>query len=756
MMPYLQQRFSLILSCVLITASFHCSIAQNSKIRWTDHFSYANVLQIKEINGYIFAASENGLFSYDPNSGELEKNSKVDDLNDVDITSFNYSNELEMMMIGYRSGEMDFLTPDENRNLLEIPLHQFFTGSKQVNHMVSEGKTAIISGEFGLATFDLEAFEFLETCYFNMGGNYFGVKQTALLDGVIYAASDQGVFRHPLNEFITNFIAWEQIQALPTTAFQKIIQFQQQLFVADQQNVYRFDGDTWQLFGNFPNLKDLTVNDGVLSIVQSNTVRNYNENLGLIDTQNFTQNLNTALKIGNQTYGGSTLYGLILGNQEILPDGPYNNKSWSVTAHQKKLWIAPGGINNFNSPSSNPDGFYHFDGMKWTHHLSQEMLNAKDIVDIEVNPKDPTEWYVSSWMEYISWDEKILKIGMFQYKNGQMTKHYNLDNSSLKHRHRIAGSAFDDMGNLWVGQTAATDYGDDAMLHKKTPAGTWKSIRLLAANGNPGARKPFVYNEHAFMALPRQTSGLKMTDMNQVWTVDESANRGALPSSEVIAAAIDKRGTLWIGTTLGIRILYNPIETIKTANFETQPVIIEQNGIPEALLTNVQINDIAIDGANQKWIATETGGVYCVSADGTKTIHYFSKENSPLPANKINKISIDTSTGEVYFATDKGVVSYRSDTVEGGDSFGDVYAYPNPVRPGFQGEVTIKGLPIDADVRIVDVVGNLIYQTKATGSVAKWDTKNFKGKPVASGIYLVLMTNKDVTESKQTKIAIVR
>ena len=196
MMPYLQQRFSLILSCVLITASFHCSIAQNSKIRWTDHFSYANVLQIKAINGYIFAASENGLFSYDPNSGELEKNSKVDDLNDVDITSFNYSNELEMMMIGYRSGEMDFLTPDENRNLLEIPLHQFFTGSKQVNHMVSEGKTAIISGEFGLATFDLEAFEFLETCYFNMGGNYFGVKQTALLDGVIYAASDQGVFRH--------------------------------------------------------------------------------------------------------------------------------------------------------------------------------------------------------------------------------------------------------------------------------------------------------------------------------------------------------------------------------------------------------------------------------------------------------------------------------------------------------------------------------------------------------------------------------
>lgn len=755
MIAYFHKRLPNVLSLILSSCVFLSLMAQNSKIRWTDYFSYTNVLHIKEINGLIFCATDNGLFSYDPQNGELQKNSKVDQLNDVSITAFNYSPDLDMIMVGYHSGEIDFLLPNSGVNLLEIPLHQFFTGAKQVNHIAYEGTTAIISGEFGLATFDLESFEFMETCYFNLGGDYFASKQSAVLDGVIYSASDQGVFSHPLNEFITNFLAWEQQQGLPATPFQKIVRFQHQLFAASHHNVYRFDGNNWQLFGNFPNLKDITVNNNVLSIVQMNSIRNYDENLNPIDSQTFTQNLNTALKINNQNYGGSETNGLIIGNQEIHPDGPYNNNSWSVTNSQGKIWIAPGGINNFNSPQGNADGFYYFDGMTWTHHLSSEMLNAKDIVDIEVNPKDPTEWYISSWFEYPSWSDKNPKIGMFRYKNGQMVQHYNSDNSPLEFRERIAGTFIDESGNLWIGQTIATE-SEDAMIHKKTPSGSWSSIKLLATNKNPGARKPFVYNQHAFMALPRLSSGLKMTDMKNVWTVDGSANRGNLPSAEIPAAAIDQNGVLWIGTTLGLRVLYNPIETIKTANFETQPVIIEQNGIPEALLTNVQINDIVIDGANQKWIATESGGVYCVSSNGTKTIHHFSKENSPLPANKVNKISIEKTTGEVFFATDKGLVSYRSDTVEGGDSFGDVYTYPNPVRPGFQGEVTIKGLPIDADVRIVDIVGNLVYQTKAVGSIAKWDTKNFKGKAVASGIYLVLMTNKDASESKQTKIAIVR
>lgn len=736
----------------LICPAFFC-LAQNTT-RWEDHFSYNNIRHIWEINGFIFCSAENGLFSYDPNSGEIEKISKVNDLNDVGVSAFSYSPELELLLVGYERGEMDMLGPDENHNLLEIPLHQSYTGSKIVNHIFPYQNTAVISGEFGLATFSLEEFEFMETTYFSQTGVYFGVKESAVLDGVIYAASDKGIFTHTLDEFIANFVSWQQPEGMPTTPFQQIVVFQNNLVAATNGNVYRFDGSNWTSFGNFPGLRDLSVNGNVLSITQPNSVTNYNESFGIIEAVSFTQNLNTALKAGNITYGGSSLFGLINGLSEIVPDGPYNNKSYSVNALGDQIWIAPGGVNNYNTPQSNADGFYHFNGTQWIHNTSEEMLGAKDIIDIEINPNDSTEIYVSPWFEHPSWSQADVHIGMFKFKNGQMVEHYNSENSGIKFRERIGGSFMDEEGNLWISQSYV-EVGGRSYAIRKSASGSWDAIDLQA-NETAGARKPLVYQGFAFMPLPRQASGLKVTDMQTVYTINSQPNTGNLPSSEVLTAAIDLDGSLWIGTTLGLRVLYNPIQAIQSEGFQAEPVIIEQNGIPEAVLTDVAVNDIQVDGANQKWVATDSGGVYCFSEDGTETVYHFTAENSPLPSNRVNKIKVELASGVVYFATDKGLVSFRSDAVTAGDSFGDVYSYPNPVRPGFNGLVTIKGLPNDADVRIVDVVGNLIFKTKASGGVAKWDTKNMKGKPVASGIYLVLMTNRDGSENKQTKIAIVR
>lgn len=728
--------------------------AQTNTTRWEDYFSYAQIRHIHEINGLIFCSAENGLFSYDPNSGEIDKISKVTDLNDVDVTAFAKSPEMELLMVGYRSGEMDILRTEENDNILEIPLHQGYTGSKQVNHISTYESTAIISGEFGLASFDLEDVEFMETVYFNQNSTYFGVKESVVLDGIIYAASDKGIFTHVLDEFIANFITWQQPQGLPTTAFQHIIVFEGNLVASTGTSVYRFDGNNWTSFGNFPNLKTFNVNENVLSIIQNNTISNYNTDFSLLETLNFSEQLNTGIKVGNQTFGGSMLFGLVRDNSYILPDGPYNNKSWSVNSYQEEIWIAPGGMSNFNAPLQNKDGFYHFDGTQWYQIKSEDILNAKDVVDIEINPNDPTEMYVSTWFEHPSWNEQNIHIGILHFKNDQLINHYNSENSGLKFRERIGGSVFDDKGNLFIGQSYVGNEGKTYMVRKKAGGG-WDGIDLNAGKANAGALKPIYYDGFVWMALPRD-GGIRATDMQSVYLITSNPIKGNLPSNLVLALEVDKSGTLWIGTELGLRILYNPVQSIQMDAFETQPIIIIQNGLPEALLNDVQINSIKADGGNQKWVGTESSGVFYFSEDGTETIHHFTSGNSPLPSNKVNNIHVENSTGVVYFATDKGVVSYRSDAVEVGDSFGDVYSYPNPVRPGFTGDVTIKGLPMDADVRIVDVTGNLIHKTTARGGVAKWNTKNMKGKPVASGIYLVLMTNQDASESKQTKIAIVR
>src|SRR5690554_531055 len=188
---------------------------QGTNTRWQDHFSYNNIRHVWEINGLIFCSAENGLFSYDPGSGEIQKISKANELNDVGITAFNYNPDNEIIFVGYERGELDILAPGENHNFLEIPLHQGYTGSKSVNHILTYQNTAIISGEFGIASFSLEDFEFMETAYFIIGGNYYGVNESAVLDGVIYTAGNGGIYHHPLDDFIANFTSWEQPQGIP-------------------------------------------------------------------------------------------------------------------------------------------------------------------------------------------------------------------------------------------------------------------------------------------------------------------------------------------------------------------------------------------------------------------------------------------------------------------------------------------------------------------------------------------------------------
>lgn len=726
---------------------------QSTSTRWQDHFSYNNIRHIWEINGLIFCSAENGLFSYDPGSGEIQKISKANELNDVGITAFNYNPENQIIFVGYEKGELDILAPEENHNFLEIPLHQGYTGSKAVNHIQTYQNTAIISGEFGVASFSLEDFEFMETTYFIIGGNYYGVNESAVLDGIIYTAGNGGVYTHALDEFIANFTSWEQPQGIPNSPYQEIVAFNGNIVASTWGDVYRFDGNNWAFLGSFPALRDLNVNGDVLTISQVNQASNYDTNFNLLETVSFTQELNTALKSGNITYGGTKTDGLVTGLNKILPDGPYNNKSWSVTAYNQQVWIAPGGMNNFNTPQVNQDGYFHFDGSSWIHVKSEEMLNAKDIVHLEVNPSNPSEVYVSSWFEHPSWGGgESIHIGMFKMVNNVMANHYNSENSGLKYRERIGGSKLDEQGNLWVAQGFVNQGG--AGLAKRTASGSWSYVNLGPGSG---ALRPIVYNDFAFVPSPRSLGGgLYVSNMETVYRISSASNSGNLPTNYVLCAAVDESGVLWIGTELGLRILYNPIEAVQSGNFETQPIVIEQNGLPEALFMDTQLNDIEVDGANRKWVATETSGAFYLSESGEETVFHFTSSNSPLPSNNVVDIHVDPLTGVVYFATDRGVVSYRSDAVDVGDSFGDVYAYPNPVRPSFGGKVVIKGLPNDADVRIVDVVGNLIYKTKAAGGVAEWDTKNMKGKPVASGIYLVLMTNRDASENKQTKIAIVR
>jgi hypothetical protein len=235
------------------------------------------------------------------------------------------------------------------------------------------------------------------------------------------------------------------------------------------------------------------------------------------------------------------------------------------------------------------------------------------------------------------------------------------------------------------------------------------------------------------------------------------SDSGNLPIQDARTVVIDKRNQLWIGTRKGLRVLPSIDRFSQDGQISTNAIIIEdEDGVAQELLYEQAVNDICVDGANNKWIGTVDSGVFMVSSDGQETIHHFTTSNSPLPSNAVNDIEINGTTGEVYIATDKGLVSFKGVNTDPKDNLSNVYVYPNPVRPGFSGTVKIANLVDKANVKIADIAGNLVFEKIAEGGTVEWDTTAFGKYRVASGVYMIFIATDDGSETKVKKVMVVR
>ena len=247
--------------------------------------------------------------------------------------------------------------------------------------------------------------------------------------------------------------------------------------------------------------------------------------------------------------------------------------------------------------------------------------------------------------------------------------------------------------------------------------------------------------------------------------LNTESTKGSLPDLSVRTLAVDRNNRIWIGTQKGL-VVFTGAESLFEADiYDAEPVIIDDNGVPKKLLGDQPVNSIAIDGAENKWFGTDTGGALGTNPSGSQTLYNFNKDNSPLPSNSVLKIKIDNSMGKVYFATDKGIVAFNSEVAPFGDALEEVYAYPNPVKKEHE-FVTIDGrngthLPKGTNVKILDIAGRLVHETNVDigqeirGGKVIWNKTNLRGRKVASGVYIVLLTSPDKSETASTKIAVI-
>lgn len=450
----------------------------------------------------------------------------------------------------------------------------------------------------------------------------------------------------------------------------------------------------------------------------------------------------------------------------LKPGGPKYNYFWFMNFTNNQLYTCGGGFGHGNINPLRPGTVQVLNGDEWTVYeddlSSKTGLMYRDINAVDVDPLDPTHVFAGG------------RNGLYEFRNGKFVKFYNSDNSLITDHNNnkdyeiIGGLKFDKEGNLWMVNPHSSH---NQSLIEYTKDGEWVSFHNEKLYDNEKKQSLsgmeclmfdsrgylwFVNNYWTNCAFFRyQPSTNTLTRFENLANQD-GTNIGG---TAVQCLAEDKDNNIWIGTTNKTFIL-NAQDANSDAAVFTQVKVPRNDGTNTAdyLLDGLSFTAIAVDGANRKWFATKGAGVYLISADNLTEIHHFTQENSKLLSNNIESMAINDKTGEVFFGTDKGLCSYMSDASTSNDEMNkdNVYAYPNPVRPEYTGNINIMGLSMNADVKIVTSNGTLVNQGRSNGGTYIWNGKDLKGKNVASGVYMVETATSEGKKGTVCKIAIIR
>ncbi|CAM2934316.1 T9SS type A sorting domain-containing protein [Chryseobacterium flavum] len=739
-----------------ILASLQLTKAQViSSKKWADLFSYNNVLAMKEDNGKIIAATENGIFYYTIASGEITKLSKANGLHNVGITAFDYNAQTKTGLIGYADGSMDVITPDEIKYIVDIPIATGYNGNKKVNHISITGDQAVISVGYGVSIFNLKKKEFGDSAFFISAGVYEASNEATIFGNKIYSVTNTGLKSHEINNTFPVYATWTT--EVPG-AFNNIDAETELVFSSATSAFLYNNGTPTPLPASFAGIKDVVVTSTNI-VVTDNRIYTFGTNGISLGAVSLGESCNTAIMAGGKVLGGTVFSGIKdESNNTYKPSGPYFNFAYKLNLYDNNQLLVSTGARAdiYNFPVDNPKkpGFYYFTGTEWVYP-SFFINNARqtNVLDAVFNPTNNNEVFFTN---YTMFDNGVYKM---KYNAGskdyEFVKYYNL--GAEPYYRRPVGFATDAQNNLFV-SVGFTDSGSPSIGIYDKGADDFVVKKYNFASS--GVQKPILHENMLWIPLPR-TNNFWVNEYKTADNISDDTDymlkeSNGLGGEGTLSVAFDKSGDAWIGTDNGLRILPNAATEIKTPAPTASPIVIEQNGLAEELFRDSHILQIEVDGGNYKWVSVEGGGVYYLSSDGQKTIKHFTKENSPLPTNSITDIKVDKKTGKVYFVTYNGIVTYQGDVADVNSNFGDVLVYPNPVvYSNFKGKVTIKGLAEKTNIRIVDAAGNVVHSAVARGGYYEWDLNNQKGTRVASGIYFVLMTNEDGSDKATAKIGVV-
>ena len=754
---------------ILQVFCFLNAMAQESN-GWKGYFSFNTIKDVVYGNQKIFMASENALFVKNTNDNQTKTFTTVDGLSGDQITKIHFSSQFNKTVIGHENGLIILLNNTDNTVFYLTGILDKGTipnQKKKINHFEEFNGKVYISTDYGITVLDLATSQFGDSFFIGTNGSQVEVFQTAVFNNKIYAVvNGLGLLSAEVtNPFLVDYNQWTMAQAGNWMAIET---------TANKIAIISVLGEMLEYIpsvganGYFPLPqvpKDLKYLNGKLTITTPENLLFFDDNLNLVKSTNNGFNpsirFSSALALDEKIYFGTQADGGFQSSYQnindaviISPSGPFKNRIFGIDTYENGFWATYGDY----TISYNPYPLDTFPISKYDHQNGwklfpyENLFGAKSIARPLVNPFKPKETYFASYYS-----------GLLKFENDVPITLYNVSNSTLQsipgqvpNDIRVNGINFDKSGNLYVTNSLVSKN-----LHVLKTNGQWEGYEIAAiSNPGPGGSTPSRIevdrNGTVWMASHRNGVVGFNPAKNKSSSLKAESTNGNLPSINVRTIAIDKTNKLWIGTILGLRVLPSVDAFLTQDQLKANQVIILENEVAQELLYQQFITDIVVDGANNKWIGTAGSGVYYIADDGQKTFYHFTKNNSPLPNDNIIDIDINETTGEVFFATEAGLVSFKGNATSGAEDLKNVVIYPNPVRPSFKGEVAITGLMDKCNVKITDVAGNLVFEASAEGGTIMWDTSIFGKKKVASGVYLVHISSEDGLKTEVKKIMVIR
>jgi hypothetical protein len=757
---------------------------------WQLHLPANHPQTLADAGDRLYVADQSSFYYYDKTINTTQRLSWREGLSDVGVSAVAYDSASRQVVVAYRNGNLDLLRPDGSvKNLTDILRKNLQTG-KNITQIQTYNGLAYLASNLGVIVVDLTRLEVRDT-YSNIGpgGQAITAYATAVVHDTIYVSSTAGVLRGRISSAVNllNYQSWTREMpnpASPTDKLDQLLTYRGHVYGQGAfRGVYCLSGTGaargWRLLnGSYGTAvrRLRTSSAGLLFSFDTADLRGTNPAATAVSTvlprAAVGDYANDMVRAADGTiYVASDDRGLLrfapgtTTNPEVIrPNSPATANAYSLLADATTSSVIAfsGGYSGDNGLQAGQRlGFYEYRDRQWTNYTRTTYPSAADfpnLLDMSHGARTPDgTLYVASYGNgLLQWQGP----GKFrQFTAGQagvpLRSSLDPDASNLDYV-RVPDIATDPNGNyLWV--VNRHQRSRVSGLFRYRPAtDTWQITPWFSGSENLDRVVVDNYGNPWVTQSRKGGAGVAMYDTLS----RQGFNFGtATTNSFVYGIARDRTGSIWIGTGDGVSYYSDPslaisaLATNKAVPGFSLPYVRRGTGSGYPVLFNTVVRCIAVDGANRKWFGTPSG-LWLFSPNADEALLHFTTDNSPLPSNSIVDIAVNDKTGEVFVATDGGVVSYQGSAsiTDGEPTCAEVY--PNPVQPDFVGQVGIRGLVNNAYVKITDVAGHLVYSTRAAGGTVTWDLNDAQGRRVRSGVYLVLTSDAEGKNACVSKVAV--